>query len=37
LEPLARLIDDAAGAAAFRAQATAALAARNRLPSQRAS
>jgi hypothetical protein len=37
VEPLARLIDDPAGAAAFRAQATAALAARNRLASQRAS
>ena len=37
VEPLARLIDDAAGAAAFREQAAAALAARSRLISQRAS
>ena len=37
VDALARLIDDAAGAAAFRTQATAALAARPRLASQRAS
>jgi hypothetical protein len=37
VETLARLIDDSAAAAAFREQATAALTARSRLLSQRAS
>jgi len=37
VDALARLIDDAPGAAAFRTQAIAALAARPRLPVQRAS